>query len=295
MTLYTCSKFQPDSAPSLDFLRRFTRFTGLVGQPPEEYAKWRDRLIEYGYSSTDEFDLKVMAGVERGFFDETQLKAAANDLVAALEFNDQGETVQEAWDKYHGSFDNNADAVLDGLDAAFRASVNTITPLNANGAVQLFRDLGRADQARALAQYYVDTRNEPAEFWNLNGYGFRGDVTDPDLIAAFDRKYASFAPPALDAGDILIRISQQSGWNPADLQFLAGLSVADFVALFKRLKNDDLRRAVREALRFSSRGEPGSSEVMVASRANEALDLIAAESQINARRVAQRRAEALGS
>lgn len=294
MALYTFSKFQPDSAPSLDFLRKFSHFTGLIGQPPEEYAKWREMLIEYGYSSTDEFDLKVMDGVERGFFDETQLKVAADDMAAILTFSDQGETVQEAWDNYHASFDDNADAVLDGMDAAFRTNANAITPLNANGTIRLFKDLGRGDQAKALAQHYVDTRNDPAEFWNLSEYSFSDDVTDPDLIAAFERKHASFAPPALDAADILIRISKQNGWNPADVQLLASLSAADFVTLFKKLKGDDLRRAVREALRFSNRGGPGSSEATIATRANEALDLIAAESLINTRRVAQRRAEANG-
>jgi hypothetical protein len=161
-------------------------------------------LIEYGYSSTDEFDLKVMAGVERGFFDEAQLKTAADDMATNLKFSDQGETFHEAWGNYHHSFDDDADAVLDGLDAAFRANANAITPINANGTVRLFKELGRAEQAKALAQHYVDIRNEPAEFWDLNDYAFKSDVTDPDLIAAFAQKHASFAPPALDAGDILM-------------------------------------------------------------------------------------------
>lgn len=292
MALYTFSKFQPDCAPSLDFLRKFSRFTGPAGQNPEEYVKWRDVLVEYDYSSTDEFDLKVMAGVERGFFDEAQLKATADDLASNLKFNDQGASVQEAWAKYHASFDDDADAVLDGLDTAFRANANAITPLNASGAVRLFKELGREEQAKALAQHYVDTRDEPAEFWNLEDYAFKGDVTDPDLIAAFAEKHASFAPPTLDAGDILIRISRESGWNPTDVQFLANVSAEDFVVLFKKLKGEDLRRAVREALRFTNRGGVGSPEVMIATRAKEALDLIAAESPINARRVAQRLAEA---
>ena len=292
MALYTFSKFQPDSAPPLEFLQKFNQFTGLVGQPAEEYAKWRDLLIEYEYSSTDEFDLKVMAGVERGFFDEAKLRAAANELAASLELSDQGNSVHEAWAKYHDSFDDNADAVLDGLDAAFRANANVITPLNASGTVRLFKELGREEQAKALAQHYVDVRNEPVEFWNLSEYAFKDDVTDPDLIAAFAEKHASFAPPALDAGDVLIRISRQSGWDTRDVEFLASLTAQDFVTIFKKLKGDDLRRAVREALRFGNRGGSGSREVMIATRATEALDLIAAESPINARRVAQRRAEA---
>ncbi|MGQ3144748.1 MULTISPECIES: hypothetical protein [Brevundimonas] len=294
MALYTFSKFQPDSAPSLEFLQRFNQFAGLGGQSAEEYTKWRDLLIEYEYSSTDEFDLKVMAGVELGFFDEAKLRASADDLAASLKFSDQGNSVHEAWAKYHDSFDDNADAVLDGLDAAFRANANAITPLNASGTIRLFKELGREEQAKALAQQYVDIRNEPVEFWDLSEYAFKGDVTDPDLIAAFAEKHASFAPPALDAGDVLIRISRQSGWNTRDVEFLANLTAQDFVTLFKKLKGDDLRRAVREALRFVNRGSPESREVMIATRAKEALELIAAESPINARRVAQRLAEANG-
>jgi len=294
MALYTFSKFQPDSAPSLELFQRLNQFAGSRGQSAEEYTKWRDLLIEYEYSSTDEFDLKVMAGVELGFFDEAKLRASADDLAASLKFSDQGNSVHEAWAKYHDSFDDNADAVLDGLDAAFRANANAITPLNASGTIRLFKELGREEQAKALAQQYVDIRNEPVEFWDLSEYAFKGDVTDPDLIAAFAEKHASFAPPALDAGDVLIRISRQSGWNTRDVEFLANLTAQDFVTLFKKLKGDDLRRAVREALRFVNRGSPESREVMIATRAKEALELIAAESPINARRVAQRLAEANG-
>ena len=292
MALFTFSKFQPENAPSLEFLSRFSRISAVLGEPPEDFAQWRDLLIVYGYSSTDEFDLKIMAGVEGGFFDEALLKGSADVMAASLTFADQGASVTEAWAKYHSSFDNNSDEVLNDLNTAFRAFVQTITPLNASAAVQLFKDLGRDDEAKELAKYYVNARNEPASFWNLQEYPFSGDVTDPDLIAAFDEKFLSFAPPASDAGEILVRIAKQSGWNPADVAFLAGLSSAEFYSLFKKLSGDDLRLAVREALRFAGRGSPGSSEDVIATRANEALDLIAAESPINARRVAQRRAEA---
>lgn len=293
IVLFTWAKLQPDDAPSIEFLKEFNQFTGMFGQPSEEYVRWRDTLAAYGHGVTDEFDLLVLDGVERGFFDAEKIVAASNELAAKLGRGDRDAFLSRGWATYHESFDDNADQVVEELDSSCRANVDMLSPSNANGAIKLIKDLGFPERGKALADYYVNNKPADDEFWDLTNHAFRGDINDPDLIAAFERKRATIAAVPEDPVDTLIRIHNQSGWNPRDIQLLAPLTADDFVEMFKRLRGSDLRMASSEALRFKSRGAVGSLEHGIGVAADLAMERIAAESPINARRVAQRREEAL--
>ena len=64
----------------------------------------------------------------------------------------------------HESFANNADATLNSLYGAFMANYRYITPLNLNGTVILFKELGRPDQALEMIKTYVEGRDEGRDF-----------------------------------------------------------------------------------------------------------------------------------
>ena len=70
--------------------------------------------------------------------------------------------------------------------SAFRESVQTISPFNMNSTIQLFKELGRPEQATELLRYYVDSRNADPKFFDLDNYHFRGEISDPDVIQAFN-------------------------------------------------------------------------------------------------------------
>lgn len=290
--LFAYAKYQPSCAPSLDFIRSFNDFADLVDNDgPANNPEWRALLGEHGFGNVDELDLSILEGVDRGYFDNLALQEKAGAKEVQLQLEDKNSSFSQAWRRYHDSFDDDGDAVLDGMFASFKNSIAAITPLNVDGTARLFKELGRPEQSRELVELYVANRNEGRDFWNVEEHAFGGHLRDPDVLALFAEKYAAMMPEQYDAGELLVRISRNRGWNESYVLYLATLSVDDYFTVFKRLHGDDLHRATREALRFRNRGVAGSPEHTIAIRADQALDRIAAESEINARRVQQRRGE----
>ena len=286
--LFTFSRYQPDLAPSVDFIRDRNRILDLA-ENEQGNSDWRALLDNYEFGYADEFDLVVAQGVVSGHFSSDLLREYADRQQATLALQDLDGSFQEAWNRYHYSFDDDQEEVLDEMAEAFKKSVAAISPLNAAGTAQFFEDLGRAAQGRELAEYYVENRDEPQEFWDLSQSIFGSEIKNPTIRELFRRKHDSIAPPLEDPATILLRIREQSGWNQRDIDRLATVTEDEFFALFKAPHGKNLTRITAEAMRFQSRGPIGSSEHNIYLRANAALDRIAAESAINDRRVRQHR------
>ncbi len=288
--LFTFSRYQPDQAPTIDFLRGFNKRIVMDEEEEErDRPEWRALLGDYEFGHVDELDLAVAQGVIAGYLDWDFLKKHADERQKVLLLEDQDGSFHEAWNRYHHSFDDDQASVLDNMAEAFKRCISAITPLNAAGTAKLFKELGRADQARELVEYYVANREEPQEFWDLDDSPFRGEINDPDIIQLFKTKYDSFNPPLEDPATVLLRINKQSGWNPRDIARLAQVTEDEFFAMLKAPHGKALTRITTEINRFRTRGAEGSPEHTIWVRGNAALDLIAAESPINARRVRQHR------
>lgn len=292
--LFIFSRYMPDYAPSIDFIRSYI-LLDLRPEQAEEYpfaSDWRALLTKYEFGHVDEFDTEILEAVQDGHFNKERLCAQARSQQAKLRLQDQDNSFNQAWHRYHDSFDTDQDAVLDAMAEAFRTCVASISPLNASATVAFFKEFDREEQARGLAQYYVNHREELADFWNLDDYAFRSEVRDPDLIALFNQKYEATAPPLEEPTEVLLRINRDSGWNPRDVERLNLLSVEDFYDLFKRPNGRNLQRLTAETLRFRTRGPEGSPEHEIWRKADAALSRIAEESPMNARRVQHHRSRA---
>lgn len=288
LVLGAFAKYQPDDAPPMALLRRYNEYGAMAEDADPANFRWSTMLSDYGLRSIDDFDSLILDGVDLGYFAKDSLQAKAKEKEAALALEDQNVSMQEAWDGYHDSFDDNQDAVLDAMAQSFRDNYRSVTPLNVSGMARLFTELGRAAQARELVEFYVANRDAPPEFWDLNNSSFRQDITDPTVNALFAQKFAALAPPPEDPSAILVRIGTNDGYSQRDVTRLAQLSANEFRDIFKRLRGKDLRRATTAALRFRT-SELGSPQRTIGERADQALDMIAQESPINERRVRQHR------
>ncbi|QIG95512.1 P-loop NTPase fold protein [Bradyrhizobium sp. 6(2017)] len=285
--LFIFAKFQPDSAPSLEFIRNFNPYEGLFDKSSPEkpqHAGWRALIKQFGFTHVDEFDAVILQGVEQGRFDAVTLKAAAEKREREFKLSDKDRSFSLAWDAYHDSFENNVDAVLDGMEGAIAKCAQAITPLNLSGTISFLKEMGRGGSTDQLIQQYVDARQEGAEFWDLSKSSFRGEIKDPDVIKAFKRKFDAAAEKP-DPDILLERIGTQKGWNPEDVDFLSSLSADDFYKVFKSRRGIDLRRAIYGALMFRDIGNANEKMKTVTKTAEEALRRIGNESPINARRV----------
>ena len=277
-------------APSLEYLKKRTGLTTYNFDkdskvPPDE-ARWNAMLDGFGWGSLDELDQELIASLEVGCFDADRIKSTASAVGARIEHQRQDGNFEDAWKEYHESFDDNQDKVLDTLYAAFKQTFKTITFMNLDGTIRLFRELGRNQQAEELLKFYIDNRDEPQKFWDLEAHAFGSDVKDPGVKTAIKEKFRSFGSTEVNIVDLLIAMgSTGKGWNMSDIDAIAELPVSEFKKLFKETRGRDLKRMVSGGLLANLVANPTEGMKAVTRSTIAALREIAAESPINARRV----------
>ena len=287
LALAAYCKFQPDEAPPLEFVKKYNQVTELVGPErdnEEQSSRFKGVLRDYNFNHLDEFDVPLIEGIERGFFDQVAVKSQADELGKRLKLGDQNTAFEEAWRLFHNSFDNDSDAVLDAMIESAKANVLTISPLNLDGTVAFLKEFGRGEQAAELIRLYVDNRQEKPGFWDLRDHPFLGDTIDPDVENAFGKKFAMVAVRPYPE-EILKRLGDGGGWSPEDLERLANLTEADYVDIFKRLRGPDRRNALKGGLIFRTTLNPDERMKSITRMAESALRQIANESPMNAKRV----------
>lgn len=287
-TLFGFAKFQPDDAPSLEYLRSLNPYAApLEPEADGQEQRWRDILRNYNFESIDEMDTIILDGIERGHFDTSALKIAAANLDKQRRLEDHDASFSRAWNAYHDTFNDDESEVLDGFENAILTNSVAITPSNFSSTISILKELGRGDRTAALIEHYVAARDEASDFWNLDNHTFGHRVIDPDVRAAFERKLATF-PEDRDVATLLIRIALDRGWNGGDVPFLASQDVGTYRDIFKRLRNPDLRRAISGGLSFRNIRNADADMQAVTAKVIEALRSIAAESSLNRARVVQK-------
>lgn len=285
VALFMYSKYQPEIAPPIDFVRSLTEYDIVERvDDGEPNAVYRALLREYGFGFVDEFDNALLLAVERGGFDEANIRAEADIKASALRSQDLDASFKQAWDIYHSSFDDNADEVIDRLNESIRRNVNAVTPSGLDATIRLMKDLGRDALASDVLGFYVENRVAPAEFWDLEHYAFSENIKDKDVTQAFAKKLADY-PDGGSALDSLLRIGSRDGWGGQDIERVSRLSADDMYRIFKELRGDQLRAAVRGSLFARRVVNADAREVAIANVAEVALRRIAGESAINARRI----------
>lgn len=141
----------------------------------EQEKNWNSILQNYSYTNTDEFDLALASVVENGYVTEHKLKDEANKINERIIQEKGGNAFSEAWRLYHDTFDNNEEDLVANLADKFKQNVRFISPVNLNGTVKLFRELGKSALADELIELYIENNRDRKQLFNLNSYAFRGD------------------------------------------------------------------------------------------------------------------------
>lgn len=293
LSLLVYAKLQPSDAPSLDFIMRMNEQETLAQQilgnneeSPEQQV-WRTTLNIYDFRGIDSFDAIISKFVSEGHLDATALKKEAITLEDRLKATDNDTSFRQAWNLYHDSFEDNADVVAAALIAAVRNNPAAVSPTNLSSTITLLKDLGHGGEVNQLIQLYVESlSNQPREFWDLANSTFGSEVKDPDVRIVFEEKLSTFQKP-YDPEETLYRLARGQGWNPDEIAALAELSSDDFIEIFKSTKGDRFRRIVRGALWFKKSSYKDDHTDLITSKVITALQVIAKESTINKRRVAQ--------
>ena len=288
LTLFSfCYYSESVGAPTLNFVTNLGyTFWGIGDDKDEsdECKRWKTILGEYGYQHTDELDLVLAEAVRTGYFVEDALKQAAtkkNDQIIASK--SEG-SFSDAWLSYHDSFANNKDEVIKTLYESFKINAKNITPLNLNGTVTLFRELGETEKASELIDFYITSRKEEKHLFNMEENNFFGDIRDTEIIEKFQAIYST-SVTIESAEQVLERIADQNGWNPKDEVILANTTADEYYTLFKSKTGRKLPSYIHKCLQFGQFSSSSEQQMQIANRAKEALLKIANESEINRLRV----------
>jgi hypothetical protein len=288
LALLGWATWQPNLAPSLPYLKAKRGLDSVANKEATDpkAASWNALLEQYGFGYMDEFDWELLKVIENGYLDPVQISQKAIALDAKIKAARKDGSFENAWRAYHDSFADNQDDVLNSIYAAFRSSIQTITPMNFDATVRLFREFGRSEQAVEMFKFYLDNRVADADFWNLEGSSFGSEVQDPMIRAAFAEKFASLHTPT-DPIDALVHLGTMDSWSNEIFGAVTRLSAADFVDIFKRVTGKKLRHVINGALKFDRISNATPEQREVTKRAKEALKAIGGESELNARRVSK--------
>ena len=163
LTLTIWSKYDDGAIPMNNIVYREGRMLRLMGKDErsEDDRRWDDKLDEYGFRDCDALDSAILAGVEKGFFDEAEIVNQAQQQRARQEAAAAQEELLQAWRAFHDSFDSsNVSHVVDGICAAYKLHMKYVSRGNLDDAVEILRALGFADKASELISSYVDTYRE---------------------------------------------------------------------------------------------------------------------------------------
>lgn len=273
--------------PPLTYVQQigYTLFgLGYKKDIPDNEKTWNRKLQDYGYRVTDELDEVLARAVKTGYVVEADFEKAAEKKNAQIISAKAVGSFSQAWRTYHDSFDNNQDIVISTLYESFKANIEHITPINLNGTVRLFRELGEDEKANELIELYIETRADERELFNLRDYAASGDISDEKVRAAFEKAHDDSAVRE-SSKDVLKRLSDQNGWDENDEIVLSETTADQFYELFKSESGENLSRIVNACLKFGLFSNASERQQQIAKNAKAALEKIGKESAINARRV----------
>lgn len=273
--------------PPLDYVQKigYSLF-GLGGQESisESEKAWNTKLQDYGYKITDELDEVLARAVKTGYVVEVDFDKAATDKNNQIIAAKATGSFTDAWRTYHDSFDADQDSVISTLYESFKVNAKYITPINLNGTVSLFRELGEDEKADELIAFYIETRASEPDLFNLSAYSLAGEITDEKVRDAFDQAYTDTVVRE-SPKDVLMRLAGSNGWSTKDEIVLAEATADEYYELFKTESGDHLSGIVNTCLGFGRFGNASERHRQIAKTASEALMRIGKESAINALRV----------
>jgi hypothetical protein len=286
---FYCSKDNEDT-PSLDYTTgRGYRSLGL-GDKEEKSSKnkaWDSILRHYKYFVTDELDLEIKQAVMTGYFIEESVKERANSKNREVIASKAEGSFTKAWELYHYSLESNKDEVISALYSSLERNAEYISPMNLNGTVTLFRELGEDQKANEIIDIYIDKRKGTPAIFNLDDFHsnpFSSDIQDAEIRKKFKATWID-AFEEENPSDVIERLSKINGWSQSDIVCLEKLSTDEFYTLLKNINGKSLSMSIDAVRRIGSYTLQQNEDSSISKNLMEALSKIGNESEINKRRI----------
>jgi hypothetical protein len=287
LTLFGWSKFQPNLAPPLDYLRvgpterHLEQIDGKIQKSPEE-QKWDTLLASYEFVYLDDLDREILKFVDDGVLDSAAIKARASELNQQVALHKQSGSFSAAWNPFHDSFDDNFDQVSSSLIEGVRHNFQVVSLSNFNAIVKVLKEMGCHQHAKELIEFYIANKGGSVDFWKSLDDPFQRGPFDPDVAVALSENQAKNIESFVTDVEML-RAAET--YNADAIKRLAEVPTEEYYQLIKAKRGDEMRKFILSALNFRriANATPEMNEVI--RRMEEALQRIGAESRLNAVRV----------
>ena len=285
-----CYYTSNDISPEFNYVKNIgNRMFDVLDDSKEESAEekqWNAILREYGYGTTDEFDIHISNSVETGFINEQEFLPSAEKLNNQIMATKSESTLKDAWRIYHDSFGDDEEELVEALRNSVFKNPKYISPSALNATVKLLRDLEQGKLADELIAHYINSRKDEIDLFNLSNYPFREDISDSILNKEFQKTYES-KKQETTLEDVLKRMADKSGWSGEDERILANATVEAFYQLFKKVKGNHLSTYIDKCLQFGRFVNASETGKKIAGNVQKALEKIGRENRLNSRRVSK--------
>ncbi|MCV3206917.1 hypothetical protein OHD62_09710 [Mesorhizobium sp. YC-39] len=286
LVLFGWCNYQPEMAPTLNFLKAIGEYPFATQPPNEEVAglreKWEPKLRQYGYTHTDDFDLVLMDGIINGYFDPKVVAVYATELNKIEQSAEANAKLEKAWDSYRNSFDDNGEELVAELMECFEANAQFYSLGTTSQLIDLFGRIGHQEEANKVFDLYEKAHDGDVSAFDVERL-FRFGMELPKDILARVTKAREGVKPDL-SNDALFLGLKEAGFDSDIAAQLAKLPVEEYVRVLTSHRGDELRK-IREGLTdYLNVSNPTNIAIEIMYRAADALQVIAARSPLDSAR-----------
>ncbi|MCD9519482.1 KAP family NTPase [Photobacterium phosphoreum] len=243
--------------------------------------KWDIFLSQYGLGMLDELYLELATGIKKGFFDKEKLSTLCSSKQLEIDIQKRSQKLDEAWDIFHGSFDENEDDVIKAMEDGLKDVIENISPSQFSSGLSVLRNIGGAGITKAdeLIDLFVETRKSNPEVFNLdsfdvNPFGVKDEKFDKKL-----RDAHKVHAPDLTVEEILAKRKGSHSYNSIEAEILDKMNKDEIKTMFQGFSGKELNENIKVFILLS-----GSCDSLM-NKVNTALDEIAAISPLNKSRM----------
>lgn len=288
IALFGWSKFQPDLAPPIDFIRvssleRYFARDKNKETPPHE-LKWDTLLTAYNFTHMDDLDRELLNFVDSGILDADRIQQEAKKIDEQVELQKQTGYYEQSWRPFHDSFDDNIDEVVQSIVDGLTKNIRVVSLGGLNAAIKLLKEIGRNEDAEELIKFFVKNKPGDEDFWDPSRDHFREGPYDPDLNRAITGQQQQIdTAQVFIAEEELLRAAET--YNSDVIKKLSEIPIEDYYKMVRAKKGAEMRKLILAALNFRRIGNASPEMREVVRRMEEALKKIAADSDLNRVRV----------
>jgi hypothetical protein len=228
--------------------------------------------------------------IENGHFEENKINVAVESAIKYFDDQSKSQAFHSAWEeKFHGSFDDNAEEVLNAIYDAATENISNLRGSDIDNVIGLLDEYEHwNDKTDTLLGVYGE---EVKDHYNFLDDVRLGKVW-PEIKSEKLLKYLSdLAEKSYEDNnrektlkDVILGM-KTGGWSREDELYLSASTVDDYFNFFKETKDNDLLHASRILRQFIHLGDATAAQKKIETTVTEALIKIGKENPLNKHRL----------